>query len=85
MDWENYHSSLARALRNTDERLSIKEITKTIFESAAQNIKRTSQEIPKRKLKWMTPQINDKIRERRKTERKYKRTSSTDNLIISKD
>jgi hypothetical protein len=53
VECENYCSTLARALRNMDETLSIKEITEKIFESADQNIKRTSQE---------TPQIKDKKR-----------------------
>jgi hypothetical protein len=35
-------------------------------------------------MQWITTEIRQKIRERRKTERTYKKKPSTDNLLIYK-
>jgi hypothetical protein len=40
--------------------------------------------IPKKKMKWITTEIRQKIRERIKAERTYKKKPSTDNLLIYK-
>jgi hypothetical protein len=69
--------------------ISSEKIISTIQKCAKENIKKTKEEAPKRKLKWRTAEIisslqNYNIRERRKSERTYKRTPSTKNLIAYK-
>jgi hypothetical protein len=55
-----------------------------IYSSTEANVKRTNETIPKKKMKWITIEIRQKIREMRKAERTYKKQPSTDNLLIYK-
>jgi hypothetical protein len=56
-NWEGYQETLTEILRKIGEKPTIEEITSAIHESATKNVKRTSQEITQRRLKWMTTEI----------------------------
>jgi hypothetical protein len=51
---------------------------------APYTIQGLTEAVPKKKMKWITTEIRQKIRERRKTERTYKKKPSTENLLIYK-
>jgi uncharacterized protein YktA (UPF0223 family) len=51
--------------------------------SVENNIKQTSENIPKKNLKWMTPEIKKKIRERWKAERLYEKKATTEMYLIA--
>jgi hypothetical protein len=73
-------------MRKLQQPISLEKITCTIQKCAKENIKKkTKEEAPKRKLKWRTTEIITLIREKRKAERTYKRTPSTENLIANKN
>jgi hypothetical protein len=59
-------------------------MTHTLRKCAEKNIKKTKDQVPKRKLKCRTPEIQKKIRERRKAKRTYQQNPTTENLIIYK-
>jgi hypothetical protein len=80
-NWEGYHKTLTEILQETGEKLTIEEITSAIHESATKNVKITSQEVPQRRLKWMTTEIREETKKRRKAERKHKSTPNTENLL----
>jgi hypothetical protein len=56
-------------------------MTRAIHESATKNVKRTSQEILQKRLKWMTTEIREETKKRRRAERRYKITPNTENLL----
>jgi hypothetical protein len=57
---------LTEILQETGKQLTIEEITSAIHESATNNVKRTSQEVPQRMLKWITTEIQEETKKRRK-------------------
>jgi hypothetical protein len=81
---KKYQSDLEAEMGKLQQPISSEKITSKIQKCTKENIKKTKKEAPKRKLKWRTAEIKTLIRERRKAERTYKRTPSTENRIAYK-
>jgi hypothetical protein len=81
---EEYRKDRAVEMERLTQPISAEIMTDIVRKGAGKNIKRTQDEVPNRKLKWTTPEIKEKIRETRKTERTYQRNPTTENLIAYK-
>jgi len=70
-NWKKYREQVEQNLQISNK-INIQEITKAIQKAAADNIKQTSGNPPSKKIKWMTDELRELIRERRRAERKLK-------------
>jgi hypothetical protein len=80
-NWDKYRKNVDDDLEVKTVAPDIQSITQTILNSASMSIKRSKTTITKKTLKWMTPEIQNFIRERRKAERRMKRQNTPENVI----
>jgi Reverse transcriptase (RNA-dependent DNA polymerase)/Endonuclease-reverse transcriptase len=79
--WDEYRKGVGEVLSRCNDSTNINQITEAILPSAAKNIKRSKETISDKKLKWMTPEIRELIKNRRKAERKLKKPHTIDDVI----
>jgi hypothetical protein len=60
-------------------------LTTAIQLSVEENVKKTGENVPKKKMKWMTADIRKKIQEKRIAKKTYQKRPTTDNLLIYKN
>lgn len=77
-NWEKFQSDLINKLPSNEEH-DIEKITKTIYEVACANIKRTNGKAKQKKVPWWNKEVKAHIRKRRKALRALKAYKHNDN------
>jgi ribonuclease HI len=78
-NWKKFRGDVKNKLQGGNP--NMKDITDAIREAAFQNIKKTSGKPPKRTIRWMTDELRDLIRQRRRAERRLRNHKTDENLM----
>jgi Reverse transcriptase (RNA-dependent DNA polymerase)/Endonuclease-reverse transcriptase len=77
--WDKYSKEVEETLEHNNQ--NIQSITKAIQNAANNNIKKTTGREPPKRLKWMTPEVQEAIRQRRRAERRLRNHRTTENIV----
>jgi ribonuclease HI len=76
--WPKYRVETSNKIQGRN--LNIEEFTEIIQQAATNNIKKTSGKPASRRIKWMTEELRELIRQRRRAERKLRNHKTDDNV-----
>jgi ribonuclease HI len=80
-NWERFQEQVENTIINIDRNLSSLEMTSIIIDSALNNIPRTSTKTRNKHIPWMTEEIRQLKKDRRRAERLQRTHPSLENLI----
>jgi Reverse transcriptase (RNA-dependent DNA polymerase) len=76
--WDDFRKEIKHKLQG--ENHDINEITEAIQKAAKNNIKQTSGKVPNKNIKWMTEELRELIRQRRRAERRLRNHKTDENI-----